>query len=40
MLVVADASVLVVALQRLDDEGVQLRRWLVDLSKGQELQIL
>ena len=40
MLVVADASVLVVALQRLDDEGLRLRRWLVDLSEGQELQIL
>lgn len=40
MLIVADASVLVVALQRLGHEAVRLRRWLVDLSDGQELQIL
>lgn len=40
MLVVADASVLVVAIQRLDDEGDRLRRWLVDLSGGRQLQIL
>lgn len=40
MLVVADASVLVVALQRLDSEGDRLRRWLIDLAGGRELQVL
>lgn len=40
MLVVADASVLVHALTKFDQEGDQLRAWLVELSDGQQLEIL
>ena len=40
MLVIADASVLVVALKRRNDEGDELRRWLVELSKGERLHVV
>lgn len=40
MLVIADASVLVHALTKFDDEGDRLRAWLVELSSGQQLEIL
>lgn len=40
MLVIADASVLVHALTKFDPEGDRLRAWLVELSDGQQLEIL
>ncbi len=40
MLVVAEASVLVQALTKFDEEGDRLRSWLVGLSDGQEIEVL
>lgn len=40
MLVVAEASVLIQAFTKFDDEGDRLRSWLVGLSDGQEIELL
>jgi len=40
VLVIADASVLVHALTKFDEEGDRLRAWLVELTAGQQLEIL
>ena len=40
MLVVVDASVLVQALTKFDDEGEAIRSWLLDLAGSEQIEIL